>query len=115
MSSINAITLRGEIYNVDMRGNRVAPMFFGPKKVFLIVGVNKIASTIEEARSKVFSQTAPINVARLEYSFLPCYKSGVCYTRCRKQESICAVETIIYTSPIQGRIEIILINEFLGF
>jgi hypothetical protein len=115
LSSLNAITLKGEIYNVDMRGNRVAPMFFGPKKVFLIAGVNKIVSNIEEARERVFFHTAPINVKRLGYEELPCAKNGICISRCRKKESICAVEVIIYTSPIPNRIEVILINELLGF
>lgn len=112
-TSTNAITEEGELYNVDGMGNRVAAMLYGPDKVIVVCGVNKIVKNIDEAinRNKVVS--APANAKRLNTK-TPCKEVGYCMD-CSSSERICCEYTIIKKQRIPNRIHIIFINESFGY
>lgn len=112
LSSSNAITEDGQLFNIDATGNRVGPMIFGPKKVILICGSNKIVKDIEEAQKKVQEWTAPMNVKRLGYK-PPCGQTGEC-SDCSSPERICNAYVILAKKPRRTDISIFIIGEFLG-
>ncbi|MDI6754626.1 MAG: lactate utilization protein [Thermodesulfobacteriota bacterium] len=112
LSSSNAITEDGQLFNIDATGNRVGPMIFGPKKVILICGANKIVKDIEEAQKKVQEWTAPMNVKRLGYK-PPCGQTGEC-SDCASPERICNAYVILAKKPRRTDISIFIIGEFLG-
>ncbi|MGC9337296.1 MAG: lactate utilization protein [Candidatus Cloacimonadia bacterium] len=113
LASSNAITLEGELANIDGHGNRVAAITFGPQKVFLFVGMNKIVSDSEEALKRILDYTAPINAKRLNKD-VPCAESGFC-TDCDSPDRICKHLVITMRQNSPGRIKIFLIKENLGF
>ncbi|MCD6238696.1 MAG: lactate utilization protein [Thermotogae bacterium] len=113
VTGTNAITVDGAIVNIDGYGNRVAAMIFGPKKVFIVMGVNKICFTLQQALERAKNVAAVINNLRLKTSN-PCVKIAEC-TDCDDVESICNVTTIINRQPSKGRMKVVLINEHLGF
>ena len=112
LMSSNAITEKGELFNIDGAGNRVAALCYGPKNVLVIAGINKVVRDMEEAYKKVRTFTAPVNAQRF-CKTTPCSVSGECGD-CINLESICAqfVETRI--SRPKGRIKVILAGENLG-
>jgi len=110
--SSNAITEEGQLFNIDAVGNRVAPMMFGPKKVVLICGANKIVKDIQEAHTKVQGLTAPMNVKRLGYK-PPCGQTGVCVD-CSSPERICNCYVILAKKPRRVDFMIYIVGEFLG-
>ena len=112
LMSANAITEKGELFNIDGAGNRVAALCYGPKNVLVIAGINKVVRDMEEAYKKVRTFTAPVNAQRF-CKTTPCSVSGECGD-CINLESICAqfVETRI--SRPKGRIKVILAGENLG-
>ena len=111
-SSSNAITEDGELYNVDGNGNRVAAMLYGPDKVIVIAGVNKIVKDINEAISRVENFAAPANAKRLNKK-TPCTVTGKCMN-CSSPERICREYTVI-RKPVPNRIFILLLNEDYGY
>lgn len=111
-TSTNAITEEGELYNVDGNGNRVAAMLYGPDKVIVIAGVNKIVKDINEAISRVKNISAPANTKRLDKK-TPCIVTGKCMD-CNSKERICREYTVI-KKPVPNRIYVILLNEELGY
>jgi hypothetical protein len=113
LMSSNAVTLDGCLYNVDGNGNRTAALIFGPKKVFVIAGVNKIVPTLEDAITRVRQVAGPANNVRLN---LPnaCTKTGSCLS-CTSPASICNQFVITRRSGQQGRIHVLLVNEELGY
>lgn len=111
--SANAITLDGQLVNIDGNGNRVAALCFGPRRVFLIVGMNKVAANVPEAISRVHVAAAPPNAQRLELD-TPCCHTGVC-SNCLSQDCICAQTVITRFSRTPGRICVILVGESLGY
>lgn len=113
ITGTNAITEDGQLVNLDMIGNRVAAIMWGPKHVLLIVGRNKICGDIEEAMSRVKNYAAPVNCMKLDKK-TPCAKTGVCHD-CSSPDRICNYWTITEKSFEQGRIKIILVNEDIGF
>lgn len=113
LTSSNAITESGQLVNIDGAGNRVAAMIFGPKKVIVIAGVNKIVKNLKEALDRVNSVAAPMNAKRLNRK-TPCAVTGKC-TDCRSPERICNVTTIINRKLVRTDITIILIDEVLGY
>ena len=113
LTSSNAITESGQLVNIDGAGNRVAAMIFGPKKVIIVAGVNKIAKDLEEALDRVNNVAAPMNAKRLNRN-TPCAVTGKC-TDCRSPERICNVTTIINRKLVRTDITIILIGEELGY
>ena len=112
LSSSNAITEDGKLYNIDATGNRVGPMIYGPKKVILLCGVNKIVKDIDEAQKKVQEWTAPMNVKRLGYKN-PCGQTGEC-SDCASPERICNAYVILAKKPRRTDILVFIIGEFLG-
>ena len=113
LSSVNALTLDGQLVNVDGSGNRVAAMIFGPKKTILVVGTNKLCPTVEDAISRIETCAAPVNAKRLNRK-TPCTHTGICQD-CESPERICNVTTIMHKKPGPSDILVILIGESLGF
>ena len=113
LTSVNAITEAGELYNVDGRGNRIASMIYGPKSVIVVAGYNKIVANLEEARVRVREIAAPANAVRLNKN-TPCKVLGACKD-CRSDARICSVYTIFGQQSVKGRIKVILVGEELGY
>lgn len=110
----NAITITGEIINIDATGNRVGTMLFGPKKVIVIAGKNKIIEgDINTAIKRIKDWASPSNARRLNFR-TPCADSGFC-SDCNSPDRICRIITIIERKPRLTDFEVILINEDLGF
>ncbi|MDT8716799.1 lactate utilization protein [Clostridium sp. 19966] len=112
-TSTNALTENGELYNVDGNGNRVAAMLFGPKKVIVICGVNKIVKNIEEAVERNKRCSAPMNAKRLNKP-TPCAKVGYCMD-CSSSGRICNEYTVIKRQSNKERIHVLILNEALGY
>ena len=112
-ASANAITEKGEIYNVDGNGNRVAAILYGPEKVILIVGVNKIVRDVEEAVKRNKEISGPANAKRLNTA-TPCAKVGKCMD-CSSNDRICCEYTLIKRQRTSNRIHVIFVNESIGF
>ena len=113
ITGTNAITEDGQLVNLDMIGNRVAAIMWGPKHVLIIVGRNKICANIEDAMHRIKNYAAPVNCMNLNKK-TPCVKTGFCH-ECSSPDRICNYWTIMEKSLQQGRIKIILVNEELGF
>lgn len=113
VSSTNALTEDGVLVNVDGVGNRVAGMIFGPSKVILALGMNKVAPDVHQAWKRMRSIAAPMNNKRLELPN-PCTKTGFCQD-CATPSRICNYFTVIERSFIPDRIHIVLIGEDLGY
>ncbi len=123
LAGCNAVTLDGKLVNTDGAGNRVAPMIFGPKKVILVAGVNKIVENAEEGRKRIREICAPMDVKRYllkqnvtEYAGLPCARTGFC-ADCKHEYRFCCYTVVIEAAAIteQNRINVILIGEELGY
>ena len=112
-SSTNAITEGGELYNVDGNGNRVAALLFGPKKVIIVAGVNKIVKNLDEAIKRNREISAPANAKRLNKS-TPCTKIGYCMD-CKSAEKICRGYTLIKSQKDKNRIHVIFLNDSIGY
>jgi L-lactate utilization protein LutB len=112
LSSVNAISEDGVIVNIDGNGNRVAAITWGPKKVIFIVGMNKVAQTVEAALQRARSTAAPTNAARFEIK-TPCQVDGVCHN-CNSAESICNYVHFLRNSP-HGKHFVVLVGEELGY
>lgn len=113
ITSTNAITEKGELYNVDGNGNRVAAMLYGPKKVIVVVGVNKIVKDLDEAIRRNREIAAPANAKRLNRK-TPCAKVGHCMD-CNSDDRICNEYTIIKRQGNKDRVHVIFLNEELGY
>ncbi|KUO63793.1 MAG: lactate utilization protein C [Gracilibacter sp. BRH_c7a] len=113
LASSNAVTLKGELVNIDGIGNRVASMSFGPGKVIIVVGINKVVRDIEEGLQRIRLQAAPLNSKRHE-SPNPCIKSGQCQD-CQSTARICNITSIIHKCPPLSSIEVVVIGQSLGF
>ena len=113
ISSTNAITENGELYNIDGNGSRVAPMLYGPKQVIIVAGINKIVKNLEEAEMRVRQYAAPIDAKRLNKD-TPCAKLGYCID-CKSPNRICNDFVVIKGQFIKGRIKVIIVGEKLGF
>ena len=112
-ASANAITEEGEIFNVDGNGNRVAAMLYGPDKVILIVGVNKIVKNLDEAIKRNKDISGPANAKRLNTQ-TPCAKVGYCMD-CKSKDRICCEYTVIKRQRIDNRMHVIFVNDIVGF
>ena len=113
ITSTNAVTEDGRLVNLDMVGNRVAAIMWGPKNVILIIGRNKLCKDIHGAMHRIKSYAAPVNTMNLDKK-TPCRETGVCQD-CKSPDRICNYWTITEKSFIKNRIKIILVNEDLGF
>ena len=113
VTSTNAVTEDGELYNVDGTGNRVAALNYGPDKVIVVVGVNKLVSDLDEAILRVQQITSPALTLRLKRN-TPCSVTGYC-TDCDSPERICNVYSIIKKQRDKNRMHVIIVNENLGY
>ncbi len=127
LAGVNAVTIDGRLVSTDMTGNRVAPTIFGPKKVIMVAGANKIVNSLDEALQRV-KQAAIINIRRhvlkhgeARFADLPCTKKGVCVD-CVHPQRLCHYTVIIegeagYHRTVSGdphRIHVIIVGEELG-
>lgn len=113
VASANAITQDGVLVNIDGNSNRVSAIAYGPKKVVMIVGMNKVAADADAALKRARNEAAPINVQRFNLS-TPCTKTGTCMD-CKNPDTICCQFLITRYSRHKGRIHVILVNDSLGF
>lgn len=113
ITGTNAVTEDGQLVNLDMIGNRVGAITFGPKQVIILVGRNKIVPDLEAAMFRIKDFAAPTNAMRLDKK-TPCVKTGQCMD-CKSPERICVSWAITEKAFPKGRIKVILINEDLGF
>ena len=113
LTSSNAVTEKGELYNVDGNGNRVAAMLYGPDQVIVVVGINKIVKDVEQAILRVKEIAAPANNKRLNKPN-PCTKIGYC-ADCNSPDRICNEYTLIKRQGVKGRIHVIIVNKELGY
>ena len=109
----NAVTETGQLVNLDMIGNRVGALTFGPKNVVILVGRNKIVPDLDEAMFRIKNYAAPVNTMRLDKK-TPCAKTSFCGD-CKSPDRICNTWTITEKSFPKKRVKIILINKDLGF
>ncbi|MGM9530486.1 lactate utilization protein [Intestinibacter sp.] len=114
LMSANAMSEDGILVNIDGNGNRVAALCYGPKNVVVIVGINKICKTLEDAVSRARNIAAPINVQRFKGIKTPCYLNGSC-ANCKSPESACSQVVITRTNRTASRIKVILVGKELGF
>lgn len=114
LTSTNAITMDGELVNIDGMGNRVAAMCFGPGKVIVIAGVNKIVRDEEAAIARIKTDACPPNCVRL-LKKTPCAATGKCGDCKIPGQTICSYTVTTRFSAIPDRIHVILVNENLGF
>lgn len=112
LMSANAITMQGEIINVDGHGNRVSAMIFGPKKVLIIAGCNKIVWDEDAAKTRIQTIAAPTNCLRLHRQ-TPCASMGTCQD-CHSKERICS-SYVKLSYDNEQRIHVILVKETLGY
>lgn len=111
LTSANAISLDGNIVNIDGTGNRTAATCFGPKNLIYVIGKNKIANTLEDAMNR--AKCSAVELAKRYNRKTPCVVTGKC-ENCVSPECICAVTTIHRKKPYGINITVILINEDLG-
>ena len=112
ITGTNAVTESGQLVNLDMIGNRVAALTFGPRWVVVVVGRNKIVPDLEDAMFRIKNYAAPANSMRLDKK-TPCVKTSYC-EECKSPDRICNSWTITEKSFPKGRVKVILINEDLG-
>ncbi|MFH1091364.1 MAG: lactate utilization protein [Pseudomonadota bacterium] len=113
LSSTNALTEDGALVNVDGAGNRVAGMMFGPDKVILAVGMNKVQPDLETAWERIRQIARPMNNKRLQLPN-PCTETGYCQD-CSNKTRICNCFTVIERCFFPDRIHVVLIGEDLGY
>ncbi len=113
LTSANAMTEDGVMVNIDGNANRVSAIANGPKKVIVIVGMNKVCSDIDGAMKRARNVAAPINAQRFGLN-TPCSKTGSCMN-CKSPDTICCQFLITRYSRHEGRIHVILVNDNLGF
>lgn len=109
----NAITESGILVNLDMYGNRVAALTFGPHHVIVLAGRNKIVPDVEDAMYRIKNFAAPVNAMRLNKK-TPCVQTSRC-EECKSADRICNTWTITEKSFPKSRIKVILINDVIGF
>ena len=108
----NAVTMDGKLVNIDGVGNRVAAMIFGPRKVFIVVGRNKIVKDVDAALHRIKNVIAPAHAKTKEFA-TSCAQTGKC-SNCSSPKRICNVVTIMEKRPWRTDISVILIDEDLG-
>jgi L-lactate utilization protein LutB len=124
LTSANAITENGELYNVDGNSNRIAAIAYGPDRVIVVAGVNKLVRSLDEAIVRVKSEAAPPNTVRLQ-SNTPCAKTGECVSLSQKNGGMCsgcASEARICCNYLvsayqrhEDRIKVVIVKEKLGY
>lgn len=115
LCSANAISKNGDVIEIDGSGNRVSAVIYGPKKVFLIVGINKVANTEKDALKRAKDFAAAKNSIRFKVDNPCAVGDMICNDNCEIDKRLCSYTVIINKSYIKDRIHIIFINEELGF
>ncbi len=113
LMSSNAITIDGELVNIDGNGNRLACLLCGPEQVLVLAGMNKVVDDVDSGIQRIGTHAAPPNAARLG-TRTPCAALGHCGD-CHSQDCMCCQIVITRHSRRKGRIKVILIGEELGF
>lgn len=113
LTGANALSLDGQMVNIDGTGNRLAAIIYGPKKVLVIAGLNKVEDTLEMAIRRARTVAAPMNKQRF-LGGTPCSVTGVC-DDCKSEKCICNQILITRNCRPAGRIQFILVGEDLGF
>ncbi|WP_031513550.1 lactate utilization protein [Desulfofalx alkaliphila] len=113
LSSSNALTLDGYLVNIDGAGNRVAAMTFGPKKVIVVVGVNKICKNVHAAFERIQLIASPQNNKRLGYPN-PCVDTGSCID-CQTETRICRIYSVMKKKPLTTDLTVVVVGEELGY
>lgn len=113
LCSTNALSLDGELYNIDGNGSRVAPMIYGPKQVIIVAGINKLVRTLEEGIQRTRNYAAPLDAKRLGKD-TPCAKLGYC-VNCKSPNRICNAFVTIAGQFEKDRIKVILVGKALGY
>ncbi|MCR5793269.1 MAG: lactate utilization protein [Lachnospiraceae bacterium] len=111
--SSNAITLDGQLVNIDGTGGRVSKLIYGPENVIVVAGMNKVTTDVQAAIDRVQNFAAPPNNIRLNRN-TPCAQTGRCHS-CLSDDCICCNIVITRKSPIPNRIKVVLIGEELGY
>ncbi|MQL52242.1 lactate utilization protein [Desulfofundulus thermobenzoicus] len=112
LTGTNALTLTGCLVNIDATGNRVASMVFGPKKVIIVAGRNKLVEDEEEAIKRIKAHAAPPNARRLNCK-TPCAETGFC-ADCNSPDRICRIITIMERKPRLSDVRVLVVNEDMG-
>ena len=125
LASANAVTTHGELYEVDGTSNRVSAMLYGPEKVLVVAGINKLVPDLRSAIVRVKTEAAPSNCVRLSYD-TPCAKTGECVSPsfdechlgalgCQTDGRICCGYVVFAKQKAKGRITVIIIGEDYGY
>jgi hypothetical protein len=114
LTGTNAITEDGKLINLDMIGNRINGIVFGPRNVVLTAGVNKLVKDLEAGMKRIREVSVPMNTRRHTNFRLPCQKTGVC-SDCRSEQRICNAWSIVEKSFPKHRIRVIIIDQELGY
>lgn len=113
LMSTNAITMDGELVNIDGHGNRVSYLCYGPENVIILAGMNKVVSTVEDGVRRVRDIASPPNTVRLGKN-TPCARTGRC-GNCYGEDSICSQIVITRRSSVKNRIKVVLVSEEMGY
>ena len=113
LTGTNAVSSEGHIVNIDHSGNRVAAMIYGPKKVIIIIGTNKITDTLREAVHRAKNIAAPLNAKRAGFN-PPCVELNKCID-CSSEERVCNSLVTIEGQADKDRIKVFIVGEELGF
>ncbi len=118
LMSTNALSEDGQLVNIDGTGNRVAALCYGPKRVIVVAGMNKVTKTVQDALARVRNLAAPVNMQRINavmsHRETPCSYTGSC-ADCLSEDSICAQIVTTRICKPAGKITVILVNEELGY
>ncbi len=112
LSGTNAVTEQGQLFNIDGNGNRVGAMFFGPKQVIIVAGVNKIVKNLDEATQRVRQYAGPADAKRIAAP-TPCAETGVCVD-CNSPGRICNIFVTLHKRPMSTPISVFLVGEERG-
>ena len=113
IAGANALSMDGQMVNIDGRSNRVSAIIYGPKTVIIVAGMNKVVDTLDDAMRRAKTVAAPINEQRF-LGDTPCAKTGVC-ADCKSPDCICCNTVITRFSRVPRRIRFVLVGEELGF
>lgn len=113
LTSTNALTQKGYLVNCDGRGNRVSNMIFGPKRVIIVTGKNKLCTDVEDAMERIANVAAPPNNRRMKTNN-PCVETGRCMD-CDAPNRICRIYTVMKRRPMATPTTVIIIGENMGF
>ncbi len=113
LCSANAVSATGEVVNMDGVGNRTNAMTFGPKKVVIVAGMNKVRHDLDGALRRIWEVAGPMRAKSLGME-TPCAETGIC-SDCNSPQRICRVTAILHRKPMMTDLSVILINDALGF